>query len=80
MISLEEGVSRALAMYGEGLFTDEGKIDCFKRFGFNVWQVACERYLFNQQQHVVPEKMREKWEKEREAREGIATQDTLLDW
>lgn len=80
MMSLDEQVSLAKKQFGAALLTEEGKIECFKRFGYNVWQVAMERYLFDQQEHVVPEKMREKWEKERAAREGIATQDTLLEW
>ena len=80
MISLEEGVSKAIKMYGEGLFTDEGKIDCFKRFGFNVWQVACERYEFNKKTHTVPKKMIEKWQKEKDSNDGIVTHDTRLTW
>ena len=80
MISLEEGVNKAIHMYGEGLFTDEGKIDCFKRFGYNIWSVACERYLFKQKKHEVPQKMIEKWEKEKESIAGIATQNTRLSW
>lgn len=80
MMSLDEQVSLAKNQFGEMLLTEEGKIECFKKFGYNVWQVARERYLFDQQEHVVPEKMLKKWEKEREAMEGIATQDTVLTW
>lgn len=80
MIAVEEGVQKALTMYGGNLFTKEGKIDCYKRFGYTVWDLACRRYIFNQQEHVVPERMQKKWLKEREASEGIATQDTILTW
>ena len=80
MLALEEAVGKALSYYGEALLTNEGKIDCFKRFGYTVWEVARDRYIFNQQEHIVPEKMLKKWEKEKAAMEGIATQDTILTW
>ena len=80
MISLEEGVNKAIKIYGEGLFTNEGKIDCFKKFGYNIWRIACERYIFNSIEHVVPEDMLKKWKKEKDENDGIATQSTRLAW
>lgn len=77
---LEESIQRALKMYGESLLTPEGKADCFKRFGYNTWELACEWLDFNKHEHVVPERMIKKWEKERDAMDGIATQDTVLEW
>lgn len=80
MLTLEEAVTKAVNYYGASLLTEEGKIECFKQYGYNVWEVAKDRYIFNQQEHIVPEKMLKKWEKEKASMDGIATQDTILTW
>lgn len=80
MRSLEEQVTLALKFYGEAILSEEGKIDCFKKYGYNVWEHAKNKYLFDQTEHIVPKEMKEKWEKDKEKAAGIATGDTLLEF
>lgn len=77
---LEESVAECLRFYGDGILSAEAKKDAFGRFGFNIYQLACEKYIFNQSEHPVKKEWKEEVEKYRDQNDGIATSKTRLTW
>lgn len=77
-LNLQESSSKALQEFGESLTTAEGRIACFKKYGYAVYKEALGWYHFYQTEHIVPEKMKLELEKYREDHKGIATSSTPL--
>ena len=80
MLPLQEAVSQCMHFYADQILSDEAKKDAFSRFGYQIYNLAKERYIFDHQEHIIPDKYKEDVEKEANRRAGIATSKTLLTW
>ncbi len=77
---IEESVDECLKFYGERIDTPEAKKDAFIRFGYNIYQLAVEKFYFDKEEHPVRQDWVDQVEKYREQNAGIATSKTWLPW